>query len=368
MQEPEWLKKLKKWGIPAVISGIIVTVIGGVLVVEYQYARTPQMTNDAATAAAQVALTMTAHSITAQPSVSAPTVAPSIAPAATLPNPAPTQPDKLCGAESIIFESDRTGNFEIYHVAATGGDVARLTDQQSQNISPQWSPFTTEVAFISDRYQFLQILRLDVTNLADGPVLWNLGRVGDIVAFDWLASGTIVFVASANGVYSLHQSDAQSTNAIPINVGSLIEISNPAVSPNGRLVTFQAKPSQSERNEIYWLDLTSSQGPRNVSLNIFEDVEPAWIDNQTLIFASDRDSDYELYSVSIEGSAAAAMLTDNSFSDRQPTVSVNVSHIAFVSDRDGNEEIYTLNLSDANPIARRLTFDSSRDLSPEWCP
>ena len=89
-----------------------------------------------------------------------------------------------------------------------------------------------------------------------------------------------------------------------------------------------------------------------------------------LAFASERDGDYEIYTVNPDGSGAAR-LTNNPAADREPVWSPDGSKLAFVSTRDGNTEIYVMNASgDASGfnLPTRLTNHPASDLNPVWSP
>ncbi len=89
-----------------------------------------------------------------------------------------------------------------------------------------------------------------------------------------------------------------------------------------------------------------------------------------LAFASERDGDYEIYSINPDGSGLAR-LTTNPAADREPVWSPDGSKLAFVSTRDGNAEIYVMNASgDAGGFSppARLTNHPASDLNPVWSP
>lgn len=82
-----------------------------------------------------------------------------------------------------------------------------------------------------------------------------------------------------------------------------------------------------------------------------------------IIFLSNRDDDWDIYSVDRDGSNTTN-LTNNYDKDWLPAVSPDRGKIAFVSDRDGNNEIYVMNGDGSSPV--RLTNNYSDDLSPSW--
>ncbi|HEX2906139.1 MAG TPA: hypothetical protein VHO69_04720 [Phototrophicaceae bacterium] len=50
----------------------------------------------------------------------------------------------------IVFSSNRDGQFEIYTVNPDGTDLQRLTQNDSADLSPSWSPDGKQIAFFSD--------------------------------------------------------------------------------------------------------------------------------------------------------------------------------------------------------------------------
>ena len=88
--------------------------------------------------------------------------------------------------------------------------------------------------------------------------------------------------------------------------------------------------------------------------------------NSRIVFSSDRDGDFEIYSMYPDGSDLKR-LTSNSGYDDLPAWSPNGKKIAFVSDRHGSPEIYAMNADGSRP--RRLTEDNGPDnVLPAWSP
>jgi dipeptidyl aminopeptidase/acylaminoacyl peptidase len=87
--------------------------------------------------------------------------------------------------------------------------------------------------------------------------------------------------------------------------------------------------------------------------------------NGRIAFGSDRDGNYEIYSMLADGSGLLR-LTNNPATDCCPDWSPDGTKVAFVSYRDGNNEIYVAGADGANPT--RLTFDPAFDYQPDWSP
>ena len=51
----------------------------------------------------------------------------------------------------IVFQSNRTGNADIYTMNPDGSNRVQLTTTPSEDVDPRWSPDGTRIVFASDR-------------------------------------------------------------------------------------------------------------------------------------------------------------------------------------------------------------------------
>ena len=84
-----------------------------------------------------------------------------------------------------------------------------------------------------------------------------------------------------------------------------------------------------------------------------------------VVFASDRDGDYELYRVGVDG-VGLTKLTDNGWNDTQPVWSPDGRRIAFVADPLGHADIFVMQTDGAG--AAQLTNSPADDRYPTWSP
>jgi len=84
-----------------------------------------------------------------------------------------------------------------------------------------------------------------------------------------------------------------------------------------------------------------------------------------IAFASDRDGNFEIYSMDADG-GGQTRLTENTAEDFSPAWSPDGTRLAFVSTRDGNSEIYVMNADGTGQT--RLTNSPDGDISPVWSP
>ncbi|MGQ9683291.1 MAG: phosphodiester glycosidase family protein [Anaerolineae bacterium] len=85
-----------------------------------------------------------------------------------------------------------------------------------------------------------------------------------------------------------------------------------------------------------------------------------------IAFASNRDGNWELYSIKPGEPASLRRLTDNVADDLYPCWSADGQKLAFTSRRDGNAEIYVLDPSSG--ALQRVTRQGSEEWAPAWAP
>ena len=81
------------------------------------------------------------------------------------------------GGESgdlIAFDSGRDGDHEIFVMNADGTEVRQLTDNDTVDGRPAWSPDGTRIAFQSDRYGDAEVFVMN----ADGTGVYSTGQEG----------------------------------------------------------------------------------------------------------------------------------------------------------------------------------------------
>ena len=93
----------------------------------------------------------------------------------------------------------------------------------------------------------------------------------------------------------------------------------------------------------------------------------AWSpDSKFVVFASDRDGNWELYRMAADGTGVTR-LTDNPAQDGWPTLTPDGKSIIFASDRDGGlSQIYMMDADGKN--VRRLVFSEAYDTLPSISP
>ena len=87
--------------------------------------------------------------------------------------------------------------------------------------------------------------------------------------------------------------------------------------------------------------------------------------DQRIVFASNRDGDWDIYSMDVNGNNLL-QLTDHPAFDRQPAASPDGRRIAFTSERGVTPDLYVMD-SDGNNVIR-LAHEGFSKFAPTWSP
>jgi len=119
---------------------------------------------------------------------------------------------------------------------------------------------------------------------------------GDVA---WSPDGTTIYFSKLDdeGLLSLYSIGINGKCPVRLTGHSLGDCNQPAISPDGTKVVFQCKESP---ESDYELCLMSSDGSniKKLTNNDFEDINPTWsCDGNTIIYSSNADGDYDLYTI-----------------------------------------------------------------------
>ncbi len=92
----------------------------------------------------------------------------------------------------------------------------------------------------------------------------------------------------------------------------------------------------------------------------------SWAAGEKITFHSQRDGNREIYSMDPDGSNQTR-LTNNTFTDGEPTWSPGGSRIAFNTNRDANTEIYVMDADGSNQT-NLTNAPGSVESEPAWSP
>jgi YVTN family beta-propeller protein len=265
--------------------------------------------------------------------------------------------------QRIVFESRRSGSWEIYAMSLDGANQARLTHTGAENRAPFWSLDGKKIAFVSDRDGNKEIYMMN----ADGTGQRNLSRsAGPDFSPAWSPDGRrIAFVSMRDGKRNVYVMDPDGKRQVRLT--SEGDNWNPNWSPDGRQIAYVS--NRDGNNEIYLMNRTG-ENIRNLTRHPAEDGRGShsWSpDGSRIAWVTNRDGNWEIYVMDADG--------------RHP---VNVTHhpgeegigmfvwspdgarIAFISKRDNNEEIYVVNVDGSG--TSNLSRSPGMDDIPLWSP
>ena len=262
----------------------------------------------------------------------------------------------------IAFQSDRSGNYEIYVMTRGGAPLVRLTNTTAANGQPSWSPDGAKLAFTSDRDGNREIYVMN----ADGSGqtrLTNNSATDDVPA--WSPDGTkIAFASDRDGNSEIYVMNADGTNQIRLTNNAATDYW-PAWSPDGAKLAFES--DRDGNLEIYVMNADGTNATRLTS-NSTEDSSPAWSPGGTWIaFSCDPDgtASLEICVINADGTNLVR-LTNNPAPDGSPASSRDGTKILFTSLRNGNADLFIMNPDGTGVTA--ITGNPATDLNGDWKP
>src|SRR3989454_917201 len=223
----------------------------------------------------------------------------------------------------IAFVSNRDGNNEIYAMNVDGNGQTRLTVNTAIDLAPAWSPDGTKIAFSTNR----------------------------------------------DGNYEIYTMNADGTGATRLTSNAAAD-SSPTWSHDGTKIAF-VRGNLGFVTQIYVLDADLCHecigtGPTNLSQSASSNVEPAWSpDGTRIVFASDRDGNYELYAINPDGTGVTR-LTSNAFSDREsnwqpisvtPLPGISINDVTLTGNGSGTKNFdFTVTRSGDTSITSSANF------------
>ncbi len=146
--------------------------------------------------------------------------------------------DVTADGRSLVFDSDRSGNFDIFVLPVAGGEARQLTSDPAPDFSPVWSPDGSRVVFHSLRSGNRDLYTVD----ADGTGLQQRtsGPAEELDA-DWSPDGrALVFAvlgseAQAQGIATLRLADGARPEFVRIP-----ESDYPRWTPDGRSLLYHS--------------------------------------------------------------------------------------------------------------------------------
>ncbi|MBC7810939.1 MAG: PD40 domain-containing protein, partial [Burkholderiales bacterium] len=250
------------------------------------------------------------------------------------------------------------------------GGPRRLSDTPYRAANAVWSPDGQRMAFTSEREDGrsdIFVMRIpastrmpEAEQISDGNIRYTY------LSPQWAADGRSIFYIATDTrlIDSLRVFDLQAGEERPLTTFNGVDYYDAlSISPDGEQIAFA---SQRDGNwEIYVMEIDGSN-VRRLTSNRADDRDPAWSPDGTQIaFVSARDGFLEVYVTDTAGSALR-QLTDSSENKRKPVWSPDGSYIVFNGTIDGEAGNFLVSVTagtDSEPF--RLSGDST-DAVSDW--
>ncbi|MBN1503543.1 MAG: PD40 domain-containing protein [Candidatus Eisenbacteria bacterium] len=263
----------------------------------------------------------------------------------------------------------------------------RITDHGKDgsfmNISPAVSPKGDKLAYLTDRYGYMDVV---VASAIDGKVMRRLVRGEKSMQFEVIplfrSSVTwspderrIAFVAKSGKGDVLYLIDSGSGRVKKKFRPDLKTISFPSWSPDGKRIALTGL--KDGLSDLYLLDVDSGRLER-LTCDRYDDVEASWSrDGRLIAFSSDRREPFSLgvdasrtgigvYSIHVIDPVTREIrkVVDTGGSDRSPSWSPDGGSIVFSSSPDRTSNLYVFDLRDSTVL--QLTDVLGGVFSPHW--
>lgn len=233
----------------------------------------------------------------------------------------------------------------LWVVPATGGDPVQITDDEYQNVSPQWTPDGRRLFFVSSRGGSRDIyqIALSGSGISSGmPMRLTTGLNAHTISLsaDGRQLASSVFTVKAN-IWSIQLSESA-----PVSIGEAERVTDEiqkieavSITRDGKWLAFD---SDREANHDIYRMLTGGGEPERLTADPSDDYAPSWSpDGREIAFYSFRSGNRDIYVMSADG-RSPRRLTIHSAQERYPDWSADGSRLVFQSDRTGREELYVI--------------------------
>ncbi len=258
----------------------------------------------------------------------------------------------------------------LWSIRPDGTNPRRLTDANSFDNKPVWTPDGKRILFVSDRGGSSDIwwIPIDENGGANGPAKALTTGVG-VGAIALSADGTKLAYEKTVQSSSIWSMPIMTDGVLTMQDAQLVTSENSfietiAISPDAEWLAFDSNRSG---NVDIWIIRPDGTNLRQITTHQAHEWIPTWSpDSKRIAFHSLRSGNRDIWIKPVAGGAARQLTTDPG-KDWQQRWSPNSEEIAFISHRDGHANVWVLTESASRP--RQVTFhkeDGLYDVS--WSP
>lgn len=271
----------------------------------------------------------------------------------------------------VVYEAtgDDSDVVDLYLIDPTTGDRARLTEGNSFNAGPAWSPDRQRIVFSStrdgqDETDLYSMARdgTDIRRFTDTPAAEYEPRISP-------DGSSIAFVRQDGSDWVLSIMGADGSNVRDLT-DAMKYIEFPAWRPDGSLIAFAAIVPDGTQSDLF--AVSPEGGDRRTLIQTDKaDVCPHFtVDGSTLLYATipDGEEQLDIFAHDMANpdttTASDTRLTDHPEKDDYGEPGPD-GRVVFVTHRDGNPELYIMNPDGSQQ--RRLTDTPQLEENlPDW--
>lgn len=184
-----------------------------------------------------------------------------------------SNPDWSPDGKKIVFNSDRSGNHEIYSINADGTGIKQLTNNSLVAIFPEWSPDGSWIAYSTAKRKsngdpYFEICIMN----PDGTIIKEIAE-GD--SPHWSPDGTnIAFIGYTGSIDDIFMAKPNGTGLINLSNSNAFEFGL-SWSPDSKLIAYVT--GREDNTEIYsvCVDCDNNQ-PTNITNSELMEQNPSW--------------------------------------------------------------------------------------------
>jgi Tol biopolymer transport system component len=251
--------------------------------------------------------------------------------------------------------------------------LTQLTFAEGVEEYPAWSPDSSKIAFSGE---VGGVRKIFVKELESGQERQLTQGDGDDIQASWSPDGMrILFVRAHKAGEKLQPADvfgafdAGDVWGIDIATSSetkLVEDAfNPAFSPDGRSITYDASRSGPRR---IWTSDSNGHNPQQITTDVSEEashVRPRWsADGKRIVFQNIERTKFNIRMVTVDG-RQMTWVTNDVNNNLNPVWSLNGDYVYFSSDRGGGYNVWRINiLANGEPAgqAQQVTTGAGQDV------
>lgn len=222
--------------------------------------------------------------------------------------------------QRIIFRrAQASGPGDIWVMNADGTNPVQITDTPEDNQDPAFSPDGTKIVYEQEIGVGTGDLEIFIADADGGNPMQLTSDAGVSEAPSFSPDGTrLLFKSDRDGDFDVYTQDLDGLNK---NVVKLtpdtpagVDDFDPSWSPDGTQIIFSSQRAMPVREDI-WIMNADGSGARQLLFDAIWDWHPVFsTDGTQIVFTSDRDGDYELFRMNADGSGVV-QLTHNTSTD-----------------------------------------------------